>query len=61
MKCDVCRDDIVGPRFECIHCPSFNCCASCEIKLSDGIHPINHVMIVDLQGGNSNDNGGRRK
>eukprot|EP00946_MAST-07B_sp_MAST-7B-sp1_P001900 g1900.t1 len=33
IKCDDCQEDIVGPRFECIHCPAYNLCAGCESKL----------------------------
>lgn len=33
FKCDECHNDIVGPRFECIHCPAYNVCAGCESKL----------------------------
>ena len=33
IRCDDCREDIVGPRFECIHCPAYNLCARCESKL----------------------------
>lgn len=33
IKCDGCREDIVGPRFECVHCPAYNLCAGCESTL----------------------------
>ena len=33
FTCDECSKEIVGPRFECIHCPIYNICALCESKL----------------------------
>ena len=49
LKCDVCREDIVGPRFECIHCPSTNLCASCEGKIdASGVHPADHVFRLHV-------------
>ena len=29
LKCDGCHEDIEGPIFTCIHCPSFHCCINC--------------------------------
>eukprot|EP00913_Durusdinium_trenchii_P035693 g33398.t1 len=31
--CDICSKGILGPRFRCIHCPSYNACLKCESKL----------------------------
>jgi hypothetical protein len=53
LMCDVCRMDIVGPRFECIHCPSYNCCAGCEARLGDGIHPPTHVFRLFMRSSQS--------
>ena len=40
FKCDNCHKDIVGIRFECVHCESVNYCESCEgeqtLKHSNG-------------------------
>lgn len=36
MNCDGCKKQIVGPRFECIHCPSFSLCLACERQLCQG-------------------------
>ena len=52
LTCDVCTEDIFGPRFECIHCPSYNCCATCEIRLSEGnppLHSPNHVFRLHMR------------
>jgi len=27
--CEVCQDEIIGPRFDCIHCPSLTVCSKC--------------------------------
>ena len=33
-RCDVCLGDVVGPLFECVHCPGrFTVCARCEPTL----------------------------
>jgi hypothetical protein len=32
FKCDVCRGQIRGPRFECLHCPCFSACAECDVS-----------------------------
>ena len=50
MKCDACHEDIIGPRFECIHCPTFNCCTGCESKLEEtNHHPANHAFRLYIE------------
>ncbi len=47
-RCDGCAGDVVGPRFECVHCPGrFAVCAACELALATA-HPPGHVFLVDL-------------
>jgi len=41
--CDECRKPIVGLRFACVHCASFNLCENCEFKVE---HEKNHVFKV---------------
>eukprot|EP00930_Biecheleria_cincta_P077041 TRINITY_DN64280_c0_g1_i1.p1 TRINITY_DN64280_c0_g1~~TRINITY_DN64280_c0_g1_i1.p1 ORF type:complete len:801 (-),score=128.95 TRINITY_DN64280_c0_g1_i1:103-2451(-) len=46
VSCDVCGSvNIRGPRFQCIHCPSFNMCAECDLT-SCGTHPADHVFKI---------------
>jgi hypothetical protein len=65
LKCDACSQPIVGPRFECIHCPAFNCCSGCEANIGTAVnHPLNHVFKLHMResnGGNGGGNGGQRK
>lgn len=47
-QCHYCGDGekcISGPRFRCIHCPSFSCCLKCEPRLA-AEHDANHVFEV---------------
>ncbi|CAF0935591.1 unnamed protein product [Rotaria sordida] len=30
VKCDHCQNDVVGIRFDCVHCPSLTYCEKCE-------------------------------
>ena len=35
LKCDICAQDVIGPRFSCIHClPGFECCVGCSRDLA---------------------------
>lgn len=36
---------ITGPRFRCIHCPSFSCCLKCEPRLASE-HEDGHVFEI---------------
>jgi len=36
LACDCCHGPIIGPRFDCIHCPSFVCCVHCEAAAAMG-------------------------
>jgi len=47
-QCGLCGSGgkcIVGPRFRCIHCPSFSCCLKCEERLGDE-HEAGHVFEI---------------
>ncbi|CAE8587436.1 unnamed protein product, partial [Polarella glacialis] len=47
-QCSVCGSGghgILGPRFRCIHCPSFSCCQKCETRLASE-HPEGHVFEI---------------
>mmetsp|Transcript_54626 Transcript_54626/g.96942 ORF Transcript_54626/g.96942 Transcript_54626/m.96942 type:complete len:933 (-) Transcript_54626:142-2940(-) len=47
-QCGLCGSGgqcIVGPRFRCIHCPSFNCCLKCEPRLA-AEHEDGHVFEI---------------
>jgi len=41
--CDGCHKTIVGFRFSCVHCASFNLCEMCEFKVE---HQKGHVFQV---------------
>ena len=31
LKCHICSQDVIGPRFSCIHCPGgLECCLACS-------------------------------
>lgn len=30
IRCDQCQNDVVGIRFDCVHCPSLTFCEKCE-------------------------------
>jgi hypothetical protein len=36
---------IVGPRFQCLHCPAFDCCLKCEPELA-ATHDKDHVFRI---------------
>lgn len=45
--CSSCEQDIVGPRFRCIHCPDYNLCVTCERECATcATHPLNHVFEI---------------
>jgi len=47
-SCAICGSKggcIVGPRFRCIHCPSFDCCFKCEPKLQKR-HDKDHIFEI---------------
>lgn len=48
VTCSVCNVDIVGPRLRCIHCCTFDACATCSGHLGK-LHPQDHVFQVILQ------------
>lgn len=49
-RCSRCRQDIVGPRFRCIHCPDYNLCASCDSDAAVAQdHPASHVFQILFQ------------
>ncbi len=43
IMCDGCKGALVGIRFECMNCPSWNLCERCEFE-SD--HPVSHVFRI---------------
>ncbi|GAB5370602.1 hypothetical protein AAMO2058_001507400 [Amorphochlora amoebiformis] len=65
MKCELCKDQIMGIRLQCVNCPYFNICATCEPGAMehqekpeshrenhcDGspYHTCPHVTLVDRQ------------
>jgi hypothetical protein len=46
IQCDVCNEAIVGPRAECVHCPSHDRCIRCHLEP----HPQNHVFRLHMGG-----------
>jgi len=47
-QCNLCTTGgqcIIGPRFRCIHCQSFNCCLKCEPRLATE-HAEGHVFEI---------------
>lgn len=44
--CSICNEQIVGPRFRCIHCPDFNLCAGCDHHRKPGSHPDEHIFEI---------------
>lgn len=49
-RCSRCQQDIVGPRFRCIHCPDYNLCASCDSDAAAAQdHPASHVFQILFQ------------
>jgi hypothetical protein len=48
VLCDACGAPVVGPRFDCAHCPGgFTACFDCEPALAEA-HPARHVFLVRL-------------
>ncbi|KDE07399.1 hypothetical protein MVLG_02266 [Microbotryum lychnidis-dioicae p1A1 Lamole] len=50
VVCFGCSQDIVGPRYSCSVCPSFDLCTQCEandlvIELSQGRHIPDHILL----------------
>ncbi|KAH8921063.1 hypothetical protein BT69DRAFT_1321047 [Atractiella rhizophila] len=50
VMCFGCLAEIVGPRFHCAVCPSFDLCAKCEsisppISSPDGYHDQTHILL----------------
>jgi hypothetical protein len=43
LRCDNCRNPIVGVRLKCVNCPSFNQCFDCSLVFK---HSPNHVFKV---------------
>lgn len=52
IQCQLCNNDIIGPRFSCIHCPNgFECCINCS-KDSNNLakhHNLDHVFQIYLE------------
>eukprot|EP00736_Rhodelphis_marinus_P011361 Rmarinus@m.18550 len=43
--CDRCGvSPIIGPRFQCVNCASFNLCEACEATLGPHDHPFLHIF-----------------
>lgn len=42
-RCDLCLGKIRGVRFQCVHCPAFDCCSSCEAFVGEA-HFSDHVF-----------------
>ena len=48
LVCDVCQGDVVGPCFECAHCPGqFTVCSDCE-PAATASHAAEHVFLVNF-------------
>jgi hypothetical protein len=46
VSCDHCGAiNITGPRFQCVHCPSFNICSDCDLR-GTANHPGDHVFEI---------------
>jgi len=48
VDCSLCGSagrGISGPRFRCLHCPSFDACGTCEPRLAE-LHAVDHVFEV---------------
>lgn len=45
-ECSECEEEIVGPRFRCIHCADFNLCVNCDRKTDLSSHPDDHVFEI---------------
>ena len=43
--CDLCSEEIAGPRFRCINCPAFNTCLNCENRIAIE-HPADHIFHI---------------
>eukprot|EP00996_Jenningsia_fusiforme_P000116 NODE_1078_length_1720_cov_37.128665_g954_i0.p1 GENE.NODE_1078_length_1720_cov_37.128665_g954_i0~~NODE_1078_length_1720_cov_37.128665_g954_i0.p1 ORF type:complete len:509 (-),score=79.34 NODE_1078_length_1720_cov_37.128665_g954_i0:194-1672(-) len=47
LRCDECHSSIVGLRFQCLCCPSYELCEACEPRLTEiDFHPSNHVFRI---------------
>jgi len=51
FMCSSCHDPIKGPRFQCLHCPSFDICMKCEKQYVEGggsrqVHSPKHAFKV---------------
>jgi len=56
-QCDACRKEIVGPKFQCVDCPSVTACQDCVATSLETIHqkqgsgwPSGYVSAVSLAG-----------
>jgi hypothetical protein len=52
LNCSICNNDIIGPRFSCIHCPNgLECCMNCskDSETLKKIHNQNHVFQIFLE------------
>lgn len=50
VLCFGCLGDIIGPRYSCAMCPSFDLCSKCEqldppITSPDGRHDVSHIVL----------------
>lgn len=45
-RCTRCAGEIVGPRLRCMHCPSFDLCATCDADAGTSKHPSDHVFEI---------------
>merc|ERR1712232_395806 len=45
-KCSACNEEIIGPRFRCIHCPDFSLCVNCDRSRSMVNHADDHVFEI---------------
>lgn len=43
IACDACGNDIVGVRFQCMHCPCYNLCERCDATVE---HQPDHVFAL---------------
>ncbi|KAF8659852.1 hypothetical protein AX16_001737 [Volvariella volvacea WC 439] len=48
VRCSACTQEIVGPRFHCVVCPSIDICSNCEITgtyVTDEQHEDSHMLL----------------
>ncbi|CAM9848384.1 unnamed protein product [Choristocarpus tenellus] len=55
ILCDRCHDEVVGPLFRCIHCPTFVCCLDCQDAASRDVRHARHTFRIFFGDASSNE------